>query len=71
MIFSRNMKTLVITTVTAIMLLGTLGCTSTVTLGPDANTTDVLGASAGKEGASLTLPFIKGEVTPSSTDAPK
>ena len=64
------MKTLVITTVTA-MLLGTLGCTSTVTLGPSANTTDVLGASAGKEGASLTLPFVKGEVTPSSTDAPK
>lgn len=64
------MKTLLITTVT-VMLLGTIGCTSTVTLGPKANTTDILGASAGKEGASLTLPFVKGEVAPSSTDAPK
>ena len=70
MIFNKkHMKTLV-TLIAAITLFVT-GCTSTVTLGPKANSTDVVGATAGKEGASLTLPFVKGEVTPTDTDTSK
>ena len=69
MIFNKNMKTL-ITLIAAITLFAT-GCTSTVTLGPQANSTDVLGATAGKEGASLTLPFVKGQVAPTDTDTSK
>ena len=42
------------------------GCTSTVTLGPKANESAVIGASAGAEGASVTLPLLKGEVGPTS-----
>jgi len=56
-----------------ILLAGTLlfvvsGCTSTVTLGPQANEEAVVGASAGTGGASLTLPLVRGEVktTPSN-----
>jgi hypothetical protein len=56
------MKTLV-TLIAAITLL-TLGCTSTVTLGPKANESKLLGASAGQEGVSLTLPLVRGEVLP-------
>ena len=56
------MKTLV-TLIAAITLL-TMGCTSTVTLGPKANESKLLGASAGQEGVSLTLPFVRGEVIP-------
>jgi len=56
------MKTLV-TLIAAITLL-TMGCSSTVTLGPKANESKLLGASAGQEGVSLTLPLIRGEVTP-------
>ena len=59
------MKTLV-ATAAVIMLFGA-GCTSTVTLGPKANDSTVLGASADAEGASLTLPLIKGEVGPTTT----
>ena len=68
MIFDKmKMKTILIAA-TALLI---MGCTSTVTLGPEANSTDVLGATAGKDGASLTLPFVKGELTPSSTDTSK
>ena len=42
------------------------GCTSTLTLGPKANDSAVIGATAGAEGASVTLPLIKGEVGPTS-----
>ncbi|MAF25481.1 hypothetical protein CL634_07915 [bacterium] len=48
----------------AILFGMTTGCTSTVTLGPKANDTAVLGAKAGTDGASVTLPLIKGEVGP-------
>ena len=49
----------------AVVLFGmTTGCTSTVTLGPKANDSTVIGASVGTKGASLTLPLIKGEVKP-------
>ena len=44
------------------------GCSSTVTLGPKANETEVLGATAGTGGASLTLPLVRGEVKPASTE---
>jgi len=68
MIFNKNMKTLI--AIAAVTLL-TMGCTSTVTFGPQANSTDVLGATAGTEGASLTLPFVKGEVAPTDTNTSK
>lgn len=52
---------------TVILIVGTLflasGCTSTVTLGPQANEDAVIGATAGTSGASLTLPLVRGEVT--------
>lgn len=38
------------------------GCSSTVTLGPDANTENYLSATAGTKGASVTLPLVRGEV---------
>jgi outer membrane biogenesis lipoprotein LolB len=69
MTFSKNMKTLV-TLSAAVMLLAT-GCTSTVTLGPKANESQVIGASAGTSGASLTLPLVKGEVSPAEKTTPK
>ena len=60
------MKTLVTLTVGA-LLIAVSGCTSTVTLGTKANESQVIGASAGQEGVSLTLPFVKGEVIPAET----
>ena len=60
------MKTLVILTV-GTLLFAVSGCTSTVTLGSKANESQVIGASAGQEGVSLTLPLVKGEVTPTKT----
>ena len=60
------MKTLVTLTVGA-LLFAASGCTSTVTLGAKANETQLLGASAGEEGISLTLPLVKGEVAPATT----
>lgn len=62
------MKALV--TVAVGMLIAS-GCSSTVTLGPKANETEVLGATAGTGGASLTLPLLRGEVTPTATETEK
>ena len=50
------------------VVLAFAGCSSTVTLGPDANTESYLGATAGTSGAAVTLPFVKGEVQPSTTE---
>ena len=44
------------------------GCSSTVTVGPDANAESYLGATAGAQGATVTLPFVKGTV--GATDSP-
>jgi len=63
------MKALV--TVAIGMLIVASGCSSTVTLGPKANDTEVLGATAGTGGVSLTLPLIRGEVTPTPTETDK
>ncbi len=63
------MKTLV--TLTAAAMLLATGCTSTVTLGPKANETQVMGATAGGEGVSITLPFVKGEISPVETTTKK
>jgi len=60
------MKTLVTLTVGALLFVAS-GCTSTVTLGPAANKSAVIGAKAGTGGASLTLPLIKGEVGSTTT----
>jgi len=59
------MKTLV-TIVVGTLILVASGCTSTVTLGPKANETSVVGASAGTEGASLTLPLAKATLGPAT-----
>ena len=64
------MKTLVTLTVGTLLFVAS-GCSSTVTLGPKANETEVLGATAGTGGASLTLPLIRGEVTPTATETEK
>ena len=61
------MKTLVTLTIGTLLLVAS-GCTSTVTLGPSANESAVVGASAGTDGASLTLPLIKGEVSPATKE---
>jgi hypothetical protein len=63
------MKTLV-ATAAVIMLFGA-GCTSTVTLGPKANDSTVLGASADAEGASVTVPLIKASVGTTTTTETK
>jgi len=63
------MKALV--TVAIGMLIVASGCSSTVTLGPKANENEVLGATAGTGGASLTLPLVRGEVTPTTTTKTK
>ncbi len=56
--------------IVAAFLLGTaVGCSSTLTVGPNANADGYLGASAGTTGASVTLPLVKGEVK--ATEAPK
>ena len=60
------MKKLVTLTIGA-LLLAVSGCTSTVTLGAKANDAQLLGASAGKEGVSLTLPLVRGEIAPATT----
>ena len=59
------MKTLVTLTVGA-LLFAASGCTSTVSLGTKANDTRLLGASAGEEGVSVTIPFVKAEIAPAT-----
>jgi hypothetical protein len=65
-----KMKPLVIVTV-GMLLFAASGCSSTVTLGPKANENEVLGATAGTGGVSLTLPLLRGEVTPTPTETKK
>ena len=55
------MKTKVTLFIVAAAFFG-MGCASTLTVGPDANKASYLGASADTKGASVTLPFVKGEV---------
>ena len=64
------MKTKVTLLIAAVAFFG-MGCASTVTLGPDANKASYLGASADTKGASVTLPFIKGEVEATGTTETK
>ena len=64
------MKPLAIVTV-GMLLFAASGCSSTVTLGPKANENEVFGATAGTSGASLTLPLLRGEVTPTATETDK
>jgi hypothetical protein len=47
------------------------GCSSTVTVGPEANAKSYLGATAGAQGAAVTLPFVKGTVGPTATQSTK
>ena len=55
------MKTLVTLTVGA-LLFAVSGCLSTVALGPQANKDQVVGASLGADGASVTVPLLKATV---------
>ena len=58
--------------IVAAFLLGTAaGCSSTLTVGPNANTDGYLGANASTQGASVTLPLIKGEVKATETSKKK
>jgi hypothetical protein len=47
------------------------GCSSTVTVGPEANTESYLGVTAGAQGAAVTLPFVKGTVGSTATQSTK
>jgi|TARA_R110002074_G_scaffold58569_7_gene143381 hypothetical protein len=47
------------------------GCSSTVTVGPDANAESYLSATAGAQGAAVTLPFVKGTVGTTATQSTK
>jgi hypothetical protein len=64
------MKTVIILTLTTFVV-AMSGCTSTVTLGPKANESAVIGVTAGTDGASLTLPLVRGEVSPTTTTKKK
>jgi hypothetical protein len=64
------MKKLVTLTVGA-LLFAASGCTSTVSLGTKANETQLLGASAGEEGLSVTLPFVKAQIAPATATTTK
>lgn len=55
----------------AAFIFAAVGCTSTVTLGPKANDSAVIGADAGTSGVSLTLPLVKGEVKATETKQTK
>ena len=55
------------TPIIAVALFGAIGCTSTVTLGPKANESSLIGASAGEGGAKITVPFASAELAPSAT----
>jgi len=55
------MKNKVTLLIVAVAFFG-MGCASTLTVGPNANKSSYLGASANTEGASVTLPFVKGEI---------
>jgi len=64
-------RTVNIVGILLIAIVGTLGCSSTVTLGPKANESAVVGATAGIEGASVTLPLLKAETRPTTTKEEK
>ena len=58
--------------IVAAFLLGTaVGCSSTLTVGPAANDNGYLGANASTKAASVTLPFVKGEVKATETSKKK
>ena len=52
-------------------LLGALGCSSTVTLGPKANEKSIVDAKLGGEGVGVTVPFVNVSVSPSKTEEGK
>ena len=54
------MKTLIATSAVAVLFF--TGCSSTMTVGPNANKDSLLGASANTDGVSVTAPWIKATV---------
>ena len=59
-----------IAAIAAVTLFGA-GCTSTVTLGPKANESTIVGASTTKSGASVTIPLVKAEIGTTETTSTK
>lgn len=56
------------TLMVSMLLLGALGCSSTVTLGPKANEKNgILNAKIGEKGVGVTVPFIDVSVSPAGT----
>lgn len=53
------MKTVILS---AIGILFLTGCSSTVTVGPNANKSAMLGVNASTDGASVTVPWVKASV---------
>tara|TARA_R110002110_G_scaffold87511_5_gene227917 strand:+ start:1006 stop:1197 length:192 start_codon:yes stop_codon:yes gene_type:complete len=53
------MKTLIVIAIGAFVL---TGCTSTLTVGPNANDATALGANASTKGVSVTVPWVKASV---------
>tara|TARA_Y100000310_G_scaffold342786_1_gene447429 strand:- start:1316 stop:1516 length:201 start_codon:yes stop_codon:yes gene_type:complete len=65
------MKKTLTTLAVGALLFAMSACSSTVTLGPKANESSVVGASVGTEGASVTVPLISAEVTTTSETTEK
>ena len=64
------MKKLVTLTVGTLLFVAS-GCSSTMTIGPNANKDGYLGASASTAGASVTVPFVKAETAVTETTKKK
>lgn len=64
------MKKLLTTTV-GVLLFAASGCSSTLTVGPQANKDTVVGADVGDDGVSVTLPLVKGTVGAAGGDTEK
>lgn len=54
------MKTLIATSAIGILIL--TGCSSTMTVGPNANKNGMLGVNASTDGVSVTVPWVKASV---------
>lgn len=66
----RNTTKLVMTGAIFALIIGT-GCTATATVGTSANSGksgQLVGASVGKDGVGITLPFLKAGVAPAKED---
>jgi hypothetical protein len=65
------MKKTLTTLAVGTLLFAMSACSSTVTVGPEANESSLVGASVGTEGASITVPFISAELKPATKTTKK